>query len=170
MKRLTVLRHAKSSWGDPDLDDFDRPLNDRGWEAARRIGRELQRRQVRFDLVLASPAVRVRETLDGVQERFAFEGPIHFDQRLYLAGEELLLTIVHELPDSAGSALLVGHNPGLQELVLKLAPEGEREHRRVQEKFPTAALAMTDLPALSWRDVETGSGWLAELILPRELD
>src|SRR5437868_11057004 len=82
MKRLAILRHAKSSWDDPSLDDFDRPLNERGWKAARRMGRELEDRGMRFDLVLASMAARVRETIDGVQ-KYDFAAPIRFEPQLY---------------------------------------------------------------------------------------
>ena len=170
MKRLTVLRHAKSDWGNPDLDDFDRPLNDRGRKAATRIGRELQERELRFDLVLASPAARVRETLDAVQDGFCFEAPVRFDQRLYLASKEHLLSLIQDLPDTAQSTLLVGHNPGLQELVVELEQEGGPELRRIGDNFPTAALATIELPVLTWRNVGAGIGQLAELMLPRDLD
>ena len=104
MKRLTVLRHAKSSWDDPALDDFNRPLNERGWKAARRIGRELKQRGMQFDLVLASTAARVRETVDGVQEKYDFEAPIRFEPKIYMASVEELMELVRALPDQAGSA------------------------------------------------------------------
>ena len=80
MKRLIVLRHAKSSWDEPNLDDFDRPLNARGWKAARRMGTELKRRDMQFDLALASPALRVRETLNGLADGYGvFDFPIQFE-------------------------------------------------------------------------------------------
>ena len=171
MKRLAVLRHAKSSWDDPDLDDFNRPLNERGWKAARRVGRELKRRGMRFDLVLASTAARVRETIDGVEEKFDFDAPIQFEQQIYLAGDAALLALVQSLSESISLPLLVGHNPGLERLILNLTgndPDGLR--RRVAGKFPTAALAVIELPAAAWADVKPGSGTIVELILPKELD
>lgn len=172
MKRLTVLRHAKSSWAEPNADDFDRPLNERGWKAALRIGRELKHRKMTFDLALASPAARVRQTLDGMQEgygEFAFE--LRFDGRIYMALASTLLGLVRDLPESAVAALIVGHNPGLERLVVSLTRDDDHHlRRRVQQKFPTAALAVLELQANTWKDVDEGSGRVAELMLPRDLD
>ena len=171
MKWLAVLRHAKSSWDDPDLDDFDRPLNDRGWKAARRVGEEMKERNYRFDLVLASPAARARETIDAVREKFAFNAPIRFDQRLYLATEQTLLVALRQLSDAVQRTLLVGHNSGLERLILELTGDDRKGLRdRLARKFPTAAFALIELPANRWDEVEPGSGALVELILPKELD
>ena len=171
MKRLTVLRHAKSSWDQP-LDDFDRPLNERGWKAARRMGRELKHRKMTFDVAIASPAARVRETLDGVSEAYGdFPFPVRFDERIYMASSDALLELVRALPEQAKSALLVGHNPGLERLIVALTSDDERGLRgRVAEKYATAALAVVELPAKHWSEVEFGSGKVVELILPKELD
>ena len=171
MKRLTVLRHAKSSWDQP-LDDFDRPLNERGWKAARRMGRELKHRKMTFDVAIASPAARVRETLDGVSETYGdFPFPVRFDERIYMATSDALLELVRALPEETESALLVGHNPGLERLIVALTSDDKRGLRdRVAQKYPTAALAVVELPAKQWPEVEFGSGKVAELILPKELD
>jgi phosphohistidine phosphatase len=171
MKRLAVLRHAKSSWGDPRLDDINRPLNERGWKAARRIGRELKHRRMRFDLVLASPAARVRETIDGLQQEFDFEAPIQFEPLIYEATEETLLELVRGLPDTVSAPLCVGHNPGLERLIVGLTRDDREGLRdRIAGKYPTAALAVIELPAKRWKDVRPGSGEVIDLILPRELD
>jgi len=171
VKRLTVLRHAKSSWGDTKLDDFDRPLNDRGRQAARRMGREIKRRTMRFDLVLASTAARVRETLDCVQEKYDFDAPIRFEPLIYMAAADTLLSIVRDIPDEVSSAMLVGHNPGLEQLLLELTRDDKEGLRAgVREKYPTGALAAVELPAKKWADVEENSGEVKNLILPRELD
>jgi phosphohistidine phosphatase len=171
MKRLAALRHAKSSWDDAALDDFNRPLNDRGWKAARRIGRELKHRALRFDLVLASTAARVRETIDGVQEHYDFAAPIRFEPRMYGASEQELLSLVRALPETAHAPLLVGHNPGLERLLLGLTRDDEDELRhRVAGKFPTGTLAVLELPPNHWSDIAVGSGKIIELILPKELD
>lgn len=171
MKRLTILRHAKSDWGDPNLEDFNRPLNDRGWKAAKRMGRELDRRHVRVDFVIASPAARVRETIDGLQESVKLNVEIRFEPRLYGASEETLLQIVRSLSEKVHAPLLVGHNPGLQRLAIELTHDDAGGLRqRMTDKFPTAALARIELPADRWADVEPGSGAIAELILPKELD
>ncbi|HEV2594088.1 MAG TPA: histidine phosphatase family protein [Sphingomicrobium sp.] len=170
MKRLTVLRHAKSRWDDLVIGDFNRPLNERGWLAAKRIGRELRKRDFHFDFVLASPAARVRETIDGVENKFSFNAPIKFEQRMYLAAEELLLSLVRDFPESVRHPLLVGHNPGLQSLLLDLSKNDDEGLRdRVADKFPTAALAVLDLPAQRWTEVEPKSGWIKELVLDKDL-
>ena len=172
MKRLTILRHAKSSWDDASLADFNRPLNDRGWKAARRVGRELRRCGVHFDLcVEARPPARAR-TLDGLAEGYGtphFE--IRFEPRIYEATLATLLEIVRGLEDSSNAPLLVGHNPGLHQLVLGLAGDDAKGLRdRASSKFPTGALALIDLHADRWADVRSGSGQIAELIFPKELD
>ena len=170
MKRLTVLRHAKSSWSDRELDDFDRPLNERGWKAARRMGRELADRQFHFDYVVASTAARVRETIDGVQEHFDFRAPIQLESRIYLARVAELMEILHAFPDDSKSAVLVGHNTSAERLVAKLAQDDESGLRkRVEQKFPTAALASIELPVDHWSDVEPGIGRIVELIYPADL-
>jgi phosphohistidine phosphatase len=171
MKRLAVLRHAKSSWDDPRLDDFARPLNDRGRNAARLIGREMKRRGMHFDLVLASTAVRVRETIDRLQEEFRLTSEIRFEARIYEASAGMLLDLVRTLAGESDSMLLVGHNPGLQQLLLDLTDRDERGLRdSVKAKFPTAALAVVELPTDRWSEVKPGSGTIVELILPRDLD
>jgi phosphohistidine phosphatase len=170
MKRLAILRHAKSSWDDGRLGDHDRPLNERGWKAARRIGREMEHRGLRFDYVLASPAVRVRETIDGVREKFPIEVEIRFEPRMYLATETALLELVRALPESAHAPLLVGHNPGLQGLIVELThDDSEGKRARVAHKFPMGALALIELPLAPWPDAAVGIGEIAELTLPRDL-
>lgn len=170
MKRLTILRHAKSSWDDASLADFDRPLNERGWKTARLIGREIKKHKLQFELCLASPAARVRETLDGVAEGFGdFEFEVRFEPQIYEASAARLLDLVTSLPKRVGAALLVGHNPGLQQLVTELTKDGKL-HRRAADKFPTAAVAVIELPVDDWGQVRAGRGELVELILPKELD
>ena len=168
MKRLTVLRHAKSRSDEESVVDFDRPLNERGWKAARRIGRELRQRHMRFDLAVASPAARVRETLDGLAEGYGeFTFPLRFEPWLYLADAATLLDTVRSLPDDAEHVLLAGHNPGLQRLVLELTADDEKGFRqRLAGKYPTGALAVIALS--DWADAR-GSGTIVELIFPKEL-
>src|SRR5258708_22044762 len=108
MNVLTVMRHAKSSWGDADLDDFDRPLNERGRKAARRIGRELKRRRVRFDRVIASPALRVRETLDQLADGYGDSFDVRFDPQVYAASVQTLFDLVRRIPATVHAPLLVG--------------------------------------------------------------
>jgi phosphohistidine phosphatase len=165
VKRLTIMRHAKSSWDDPRHQDFDRPLNDRGWAAARRMGREMEALGMTFDLVIASPAARVRQTIDGLAETLLIDGDIRFEPAMYGASDEALLQIVRGIAEGVKTPLLIGHNPGLQNLAVELT--GDESVRR---KFPTAALAQIDLHVERWSEANPGSGKIARLILPKELD
>jgi phosphohistidine phosphatase len=171
MTILTILRHAKSSWDDSRLADFDRPLNDRGRKAAKRVGRELKKRRIRIDRIIASPAVRVRETLRELAEGYGDTRDVQFERRIYEASAAVLFDLVRSIPNAAHAPLLVGHNPGLHELVLTLTADDDQDlRRRVMSKFPTAAVAVIELPAVRWADVAPGTGRIVELILPRELD
>lgn len=170
MKRLSFLRHAKSSWDQSELEDFNRPLNERGWKSARRMGRELKRRGKHFDLLLASPAARVRETIDGLTETLKPNVEIRFEPRMYLATPQTLLTIVRALAEEVHSPLLVGHNPGLQQFLLEMADGPAPLLKRITHKFPTAAFAEVELSAHRWSEVREGSGRIAEMILAKDLD
>jgi phosphohistidine phosphatase len=170
MKSLTLLRHAKSGWDDPISRDFDRPLNPRGRRAARTVGAQMKAQGLGFDLVLASPARRVIETLEEVAAGYGAIAP-EFDERLYLAPAAILLDIVRHAPEAAGRLLLVGHNPGLEELALRLARrDGDRLRGEVEIKYPTGTLAEIDLPVESWRDAREGTGRIVRFIRPRDLD
>jgi phosphohistidine phosphatase len=171
MKRLTLLRHAKSDWDQP-VDDLNRPLNERGWKAARRIGKEMKRRHMSFDFALASPAARVRETIDGLSETYGEpKFPIRFEPKMYGAGADALIELIREMPGEAEDALLIGHNPGLERLVVGLSrDDGHGLRDKVAEKFPTAAVAVIEFPVSSWTEVAPGKGKMVELILPKELD
>lgn len=171
MKTLTLLRHAKSSWDDPIERDFDRPLNKRGLRAARTVGREMKQQGIAFDLVVASPAVRVVETLAGIADGYGSAFEPRFDERVYLASTATLLDIVHAADDSRQRLLLVGHNPGLETLALLLT-EGDpgRARSELEIKYPTATLAEIAFAVDHWRDVGRGAGNLARFIRPRDLD
>ena len=169
MKTLTLLRHAKSTWDDPVARDFDRPLNRRGRKAARRVGEEMRALNLRFDAVIASPAVRVRETLAEVERGFGCDFRVTFEQAVYLAHPETLLELVRAADDAAASLLLVGHNPGLESLAIDLAGAGALR-AEIAVKYPTATLAEIALPALRWAEVAPGSGRIERFIRPRDLD
>jgi len=168
MKRLHLLRHAKSSWDDPTLADHERPLAPRGRKAALRVARWAEEHELRVELVVCSPALRATQTLDRVVGSLG-SPEVVLDEAVYHASVERLLERVRALPSEIGNAMLVGHNPGLAELCLRLArPGGERE--RVAENLPTGALATIELDVEAWLAVEPGSGVLSRLVLPRELD
>ena len=168
MKNLTLLRHAKSGWDDPSLTDFQRPLNARGREAARAMGGEMRRLGLVFDCILASPAARVTETLDGVAEAF---GPLvpRYDERIYLAPVETLLAIVRAADDACAGLLIVGHNPGMERLALLLGRAGPLRGE-IAAKYPTGALAEIGLPIARWRDVTPATGTLRRFLRPRDLE
>lgn len=170
MKSLTLLRHAKSGWDDPISRDFDRPLNRRGRRAARTVGGEMKAQGLAFDLVLASPARRVIETLEEVESAYGPFGP-RFDQRLYLASTATLLEIVRAAPDEVERLLLVGHNPGLEDIALRLTRRDEEGLRgEIEVKYPTGTVAEIRLPVERWAEVKEGSGRITRFIRPRDLD
>ena len=172
MKTLTLLRHAKSGWDNPGLRDFDRPLNGKGKRAAALVGRHWRGLGLNFDQVVASPAIRVVETLEHVAGGYGGDLAPRWDRRIYLASAVTLLDVVRELPDSIASVLLVGHNPGLEDLVLMLVPDNDQAPLRhaVEEKFPTASTAMLSFDIASWADASADGATLDLFVRPRDLD
>lgn len=165
MKTLTLLRHAKSGWDDMSLRDFDRRLNAKGRRAATIVGRHMRDAGLAFDHVVASPAVRVAETLDGIADGYGRTLDPVWDRRVYLASAATLLDLVHELDDGHASVLIVGHNPGLEDLTLMLAADpGEAE-----DKYPTATLAELTVGE-RWTEAKRGTATLTRFIRPRDLD
>jgi phosphohistidine phosphatase len=170
MKTLTLLRHAKSGWDDPVSRDFDRPLNPRGRRAARTLGLEMKARGLAFDLIVASPARRVIETLEEVAAGYGALDA-RYDERLYLASTATLLEIVRSAPDGAERLLLAGHNPGLEELALCLSSRDEAGLREeVEVKYPTGTVAQIALSVEHWAEVKEGAGKIERFIRPRDLD
>ncbi|WAT18727.1 histidine phosphatase family protein [Aurantiacibacter sp. MUD11] len=168
MKRLGLLRHAKSDWDDMSLRDFDRGLNQRGRKGAALMGEHIIGQGTKWDLVLASPAERVKRTL----EASGLQVPARFEEEAYLADAATLLRLLADCNDRAESVLLMGHNPGLQELALELvAPENENAlFNEVMQKYPTAAFAQFELDIDSWREIAPGCGRLVHFARPRDLD
>lgn len=175
LRTLYLLRHAKSSWDDPELDDHDRPLAARGRRAATLIGAYFADERLRPDLVLCSSAERARETWRRVAAVLGDSGappPARFERGLYLAdGDGLLKLLRASAPDEVRSVMLVGHNDGLPQLALRLAGEADGDAReRMAAKFPTAALAVLTFAALpSWRDLAEGAGRLTAVVAPKQL-
>ena len=175
MKTLTLLRHAKSGYDDPLLRDFDRPLNARGRNAAMTIGRWLRAAQDRgdmpdFDHVAASPAVRCRQTIDGVETGMKSRLAPIYETRIYLASSATLTELIAGFADHHDNAMLVGHNPGLEDLLLELVPPGSGLRAEAELKYPTATLARLDLDIESWTRVDGGRAVLTHFIRPRDLD
>jgi phosphohistidine phosphatase len=171
MRRLMLLRHAKSDWSAPGARDRDRPLSPRGREAAPKMGAYMVRHALVPDLIVASPATRVRETLDQLLPAFKEPPKIRHDDRLYETGSDALLDVIKETPKAVHSLLLVGHNPALAELASLLMAAGDVEARqRLIEKFPTAALAVIDFPVDDWGKLHPKAGRLDRFVIPRTLD
>jgi phosphohistidine phosphatase len=160
-RRLLLLRHAKSSWDDPSLADHDRPLAPRGRRAAKRIGEYLRDEQVEIALVLCSSAARAQETLERVRP----PGEVRIEPSLYGAGAHQLLERVRRVPDEAGSVMLIGHNPAMEDLAVLLTDAAAL----TGEKFPTGALATLTFTG-SWRQLGPGTAELESFVRPRELD
>lgn len=163
MPRLWVLRHAKSSWDDPSLDDRDRPLAPRGRRACEALRRHCAANAVLPEVVLCSSATRARETLEALLGVLG-DPEVRVEDGLYLAGAHGWLTRLRGL--DAESALIVGHNPGLQELVVSLVRPGPLRDRAAA-KLPTGALATLELD--EWHELRPGAADLLDLVTPREL-
>ena len=169
MRTLYVLRHAKSDWGDASLRDFDRPLNGRGRKSAKAMGRELRERGLTPDLVLLSPSARTTETLARVEEGFGASFEKVEERSIYLAETEELVALIRNAPAQSDRLMIVGHNPGMHELVLLLA-NGPRDLREeAAAKFPTGAMAEISFDVGDWSDVTPGSGFIRSFLKPREL-
>ncbi|HEX8502991.1 MAG TPA: histidine phosphatase family protein [Pyrinomonadaceae bacterium] len=162
MKTLYLLRHAKSSWKDPGLQDFDRPLNSRGREDAPLVGRLIRKNKLRVDLLLSSPAARARQTAALVREAAELSADLLYDERIYEADAERLLEVITQAADSADALMLVGHNPGMEELLRLLTGE--------QREMTTAALACVMLDVEKWGKVRADSGRLKWLVRPKDLN
>jgi phosphohistidine phosphatase len=171
MLTLSLLRHAKSSWDDPSLEDFDRPLAKRGIEAAGRMGRHIQAHDLVPALVICSDALRARQTLELLLPHLAEKPPIVYDRGLYLASPRAMLERVRKLDAAkAGHAMLVGHDPGMHSLAVELAGSGEASQlRALARKFPTAALAVIAFSGRDWAKIAPAKGQLKLFVTPKML-
>jgi phosphohistidine phosphatase len=167
MRRLVLLRHAKSSWDDPGLPDVDRPLAPRGEHAADRLRAYLASEDLGLDLVLCSGALRARQTLSHVLPAFGTELTIRIEPALYTFDDGVLLERLHQVPQDVATVLLIGHNPAFQNLVTRLADHGTRLDD-LREKYPTGALAEITFASASWASLSSGE--LTRFVTPRELD
>jgi phosphohistidine phosphatase len=166
-RTLHLLRHAKSSWEDETLTDHERPLSPRGIRDAKRIAKHLGTLHAPPDAVLLSSAVRTRQTLDLVKSSLG-GCSVQVEEGLYGASADALLERLRGIPESARSALVIGHNPGLQDLVLLLAAPGHLR-AEVAVKFPTGALATLDLGDRTWSSVSQGGAELVGYATPKRL-
>jgi phosphohistidine phosphatase len=162
MKTLLILRHAKSSWKNSDLADHDRPLNKRGKRDAPRMGELLVREALVPDLIICSSAKRAKKTTKLLAKESGYEGEIFFERDLYAAWPEAYINALCAVPDEYERVMIVGHNPGLEDLLALLTGEAER--------MPTAALADISLPIEHWEELSFEvEGELRNIWRPKEL-
>jgi phosphohistidine phosphatase len=160
-KTLLLLRHAKSSWSDSALPDSERPLNRRGERDAPRMGGLLRQLRLIPDVIISSDAVRARMTAEAVAAAAGYAAEILFDQLLYAASPKDIVSVIATMPDTAGTVLIVGHNPELEELIERLTGE--------PQDMPTAALAQIVVPIDGWRDLDLATrGTLVGLWRPKD--
>jgi phosphohistidine phosphatase len=175
MKRLLLLRHAKTEQSDKDTPaDSERPLTERGRTDAQLIGRAMREKGYVPDLVICSPSVRTRETLQLAHSESGGDARTEFPDGLYAAGKRQILQIVQGASDRAGTLLLVGHNPGFEECAALLAGKSgdasaQARFSSAPEKFPTASLAVLDFQIPHWKNVEPHEGMLVDFIRPKDL-
>lgn len=162
MKTLLILRHAKSSWNYPELSDHDRPLNNRGKRDAPLVGQLLADEDLVPELILSSSAARARSTAKLVADYCGYDDEIQLVRDLYHAGPETFYEIISRVPDSKGRIMVVGHNPGIEELLEDLTGSWER--------MPTAALAQVELLITSWHEIDSFvNAKIINLWLPKDL-
>lgn len=162
MKQLFLLRHAKSSWDDPALDDFDRPLNPRGKKAAPLMGRVIKERKINPELILCSTAKRTKQTIKLVNETAKFDADVTFTNAIYHASANQLIDLIRKQKPSVNSILLIGHNPGLEDFIQVLTGKFE--------PIPTAALVQIDVSAEQWSGITNGDNQLAWIVRPRDFE
>ena len=164
---LILIRHAKSSWGNPALDDHERPLNGRGQRSAAAIGAWLAQRSRRPDMVLSSDSTRTRETWALIERKLGSNAKVDWLGALYHAGAQTMLDVLKGA-GSAGTVLMLGHNPGIASFANMLA-RAEPSHPRFHD-YPTAATSVFAFGADDWADVDWGTGDVVEFITPRDLN
>ena len=160
MKTLLILRHAKSGWKELGLTDRDRPLNNRGRRDAPLIGALLSRKHLKPDLIVSSTARRALTTAEMVADNCDYGSTVQADHRLYLAKPETVIDVVRSLAGDTSTVLLVGHNPGLRELIALMTG--------AIETFPTSALAQVQLSITAWREIRASTrGTLVNIWRPK---
>ena len=161
MRNLYLLRHAKSSWKDESLADFERPLNGKGKKACETIGKFILSNEIEFDLIIGSTAVRARDTIELVKQTAKLRNQVRFDERIYEASAERLLEVASQIESDRKRVLLVGHNPGFAELLELLTGATHR--------CPTATLAKINLKISKWSESVEGKASLEWIVTPKEL-
>jgi phosphohistidine phosphatase len=174
VKRLLLLRHAKTIPAGPGIEDHERELTTRGRDDAPAIGRYMAERNFALDLILSSTSRRTVETADMVTAQLPGAQQIDYVEALYLAAPAALLAAIRGVPEKVKTLMIVGHNPGMELLAAMLAREPVKRKERdrydlIEEKFPTGALVVLEFDVSRWRDVRPGQGVLIDFVRPRDL-
>jgi phosphohistidine phosphatase len=165
-----LLRHAKSSWDDPTLNDFDRPLAPRGEAAAPRMGAYMAEHDLAPELVLCSPAVRTRKTLDLVLPHLSGTPTVVYEEAFYLAAPAVMLARLRKVEGKVRRVLVIAHDPGMQGLAVELAGSGDpKALQAIAAKFPTAGLAVLSFNVGEWAKIRAGKGRLELFVTPKML-
>jgi phosphohistidine phosphatase len=168
MKTLHLLRHAKSSWKDPALDDHERPLSKRGRETAKIIGAYLRREKIRPDLVVCSSAVRARQTLAPISKEIKLPKVV-LEKEIYEVPQRKLWKVIWTLPETAECVLMIGHNPAFHELALALADAKSRAHLpSIEAKFPTGAMATFRFDG-AWKELRPSGAAVSAFTSPKDI-
>lgn len=170
MLTLTIVRHAKSSWGDPGLRDIERTLNERGKAQAQRLGTDLEGKQLSPDLIICSSANRARQTLEQMQKNWQTDAELIVESRLYLASPNAIMELLNEHGQDHSHIMIIGHNPGLHMLAHGLAREGDEQGlAMLREKYPTGTLCIVRSKTDKWKNIGNGTGKLIYLATPKQL-
>ena len=168
MKSILILRHAKSNWNNPSLSDFDRPLNNRGMNDAPRMGLVLDKFGNMPDLIISSPSMRTRQTVELAIPERSYSGEIVWLDSLYGGSFYDIMTALKDVPESITRPMIVGHNPGVEETVsLLLSPQGQNPATHARVRVPTAGLVYLDAHIETWRDLEPGTCVLRWFLIPK---
>jgi phosphohistidine phosphatase len=170
LQTLFLLRHAKSSWDDSSLHDFDRPLSPRGIKACKMMTKHLIKSKIKPELVLCSSSRRTRETLELISGAFDDETEIRFEYGIYEAGSQALLKRLKRVNRKVSSVMMIGHNTGLEHLALALTSGTETKSlARMREKYPTLALSSIEIKQGGWAELGPGSAKLKDFVIPSDL-
>jgi phosphohistidine phosphatase len=174
VKTVYLFRHAKSDWAEGGLKDHERPLSERGRTAAPQMAAYMKSKKFKPDVILCSTARRTVETYDALKEVLGDAIPVRFEDTIYLAEPNKLVERLKWLEDDVKAAMIIGHNPGIAQLAAYLtrSPEDadeEKLHKRMRDKFATAALAVIKVPIKVWADLKAGAGRLADFMRPKDL-
>lgn len=170
MKHLLLMRHAKSSWSEQGMDDFDRPLNERGHMTGDEMSIYLAKCYPLPDQIICSNAQRTRETLGHLLKAYRHPMTVALSRAIYEASYASIMQLIHDVDETVQTLMVVGHNPGIEEMAFALCRDGEaKAFERLNSKYPTAACAHLTIDVAKWSDLTRGSAFLKDFISPKTI-